>query len=271
MFKYKPDKLKNPDRVITLDENHRNVVKSFKDTRGELETKKHHLSTMSDEIRKYDKMSPKEISPEDMKRKFELKDEVEKLRHEIDDISNYKSELDYYSKIDDILLQYYNILDNTNRDTSKRETTDEVNNSQYKPVRKRTRRQQNTQQNILCFFEDKKPENKDNSNVVESKNNLLPKNKAILRDQYMNAINSNTLTKRNYNTSKYCEKCKLEKILVQNDGIYVCSKCGEADDALIESDIPNYKDSVIEKPSYPYKKINHAVEFLSVKMTKIKN
>jgi hypothetical protein len=39
--------------------------------------------------------------------------------------------------------------------------------------------------------------------------------------------------------------------------------CGDAESLLIESDIPNYKDSIMEKPTYPYKRGNHLAEWLN--------
>ena len=41
----------------------------------------------------------------------------------------------------------------------------------------------------------------------------------------------------------------MERILVQSDGLYVCSKCGDAENVLIESDVPNYKDREITEGS----------------------
>jgi hypothetical protein len=48
-----------------------------------------------------------------------------------------------------------------------------------------------------------------------------------------------------------------------SDGIFVCPKCGEFEQFVIESDIPNYKDQLQEKQSCPYKRINHFLEWLS--------
>jgi hypothetical protein len=51
--------------------------------------------------------------------------------------------------------------------------------------------------------------------------------------------------------------------LIQSEGIYVCQKCGKFEYIIIESEIPSHKDSMNEKPKYPYKTINHLIERLN--------
>lgn len=63
------------------------------------------------------------------------------------------------------------------------------------------------------------------------------------------------------NTSKPCINCGIDKILVYNEGIYACMKCGEVENCIIESEITNYKDPMVEKPTFPYKRKNHFCEW----------
>jgi hypothetical protein len=203
-----------------------------------------------------------------IKNKTNLKLKIEKIQSEISDISNNISELEYYSRVGDVLIPYYNILDNNEHPTqpipiNKIKSTE-------KGIRKKNKNK-NINSDILSFFHTTpSPSNcssvKSDSPIdVEEKSPLstsLPENRVALFDQYMKIIHNNT-SRRNKELTKFCDKCKQERILLQTDGIYVCSKCGEVENALIESDIPNYKDSVTEKPSYPYRKINHVIEWLN--------
>ncbi len=60
--------------------------------------------------------------------------------------------------------------------------------------------------------------------------------------------------------SKPCINCGIDKILIYNEGIYACMKCGEVENCIIESEITNYKDPMVEKPTFPYKRKNHFCE-----------
>lgn len=45
--------------------------------------------------------------------------------------------------------------------------------------------------------------------------------------------------------------------------MFVCPNCGETENAIIESDVPNFKETVSDKPSFPYKRSNHLIEWLN--------
>lgn len=76
------------------------------------------------------------------------------------------------------------------------------------------------------------------------------KNKATIYEQYMKVINSSYCMGSKINASTKCKKCDIDKTLVQSEGIYVCTECGEYENIIIESDVPNYKDQLQEKPAY---------------------
>jgi hypothetical protein len=61
--------------------------------------------------------------------------------------------------------------------------------------------------------------------------------------------------------SKPCINCGIDKILIYNEGIYACMKCGEVENCIIESEVTNYKDPMVEKPTFPYKRKNHFCEW----------
>src|SRR5438132_11060239 len=70
-------------------------------------------------------------------------------------------------------------------------------------------------------------------------------------------------SKKHLNHSYRCKKCNLEKIVIHNEAIIACPKCGESDDIFIESDIPSQRETFTEKPKYPYKRIGHCIEKLN--------
>ena len=45
-------------------------------------------------------------------------------------------------------------------------------------------------------------------------------------------------------------------------------KCGEVENCIIESEITNYKEPMVEKPTFPYKRKNHFCEWkLKLRLT----
>jgi len=66
-------------------------------------------------------------------------------------------------------------------------------------------------------------------------------------------------TKKIY--TKPCINCNIDKVLIYSEGIYACMKCGEVEHCIVESEITNYKDPMIEKPTFPYKRKNHFCEW----------
>jgi hypothetical protein len=55
----------------------------------------------------------------------------------------------------------------------------------------------------------------------------------------------------------------MDKILIYSEGMYVCFNCGDVENCIIESEVTNYKDPMIEKPTFPYKRKNHFCEWIT--------
>lgn len=96
---------------------------------------------------------------------------------------------------------------------------------------------------------------------IEKQIVITYKNKASLYNEYMHRIHKIKPTKLNQNIS--CSKCNLFKYIVQADGILVCPSCGQFSNSIIESEVVNFKEQKQEKANYPYKRINHFIEWLS--------
>lgn len=286
LFKYKPDKIKYRDNITTLDETHRKIIGDFERNRRLLSTTKKKLEELQNEYTMLNDKPVGTITINDVRRKGMLKDEIFRLNEEINDAENNISEIDYYSKIDDVLLKYYDIvgkvdrgIDPPNKDKpivstepeSPLDTLNKLNKKSRKtrkPSRKRMRSSKTHEsKDILCFFgnasvdqsKSKIEPNDENKKVIVEKSN---KNRATLFDEYMKLINNN-YTKRTIQYAKnikLCEKCHCEKTLIHSEGMYVCRNCGEVEYVVVESEVPNYKESTTDKPQYPYKRVNHLIE-----------
>ena len=60
-----------------------------------------------------------------------------------------------------------------------------------------------------------------------------------------------------------CSQCNHEMTLYPSDGLQICSKCGNQEYVLIESDKPSFKDPPLEVCYFSYKRINHFNEWLA--------
>ena len=78
------------------------------------------------------------------------------------------------------------------------------------------------------------------------------------------SIVDKTYVKKKSSIIKWCT-CGKEMTLIQSEGMFVCQSptCGLVDYVIIESEIPNYKESGNDKPVYPYKRVNHLIECLN--------
>jgi hypothetical protein len=317
-FKHKPDKLKYLSNINTLDETHRKYANDFEKRRSQVAEKKKMVTVYQKELNALENKNKELYTTEDSRRRAFIKQELSRLDDDIFDVDNDISELDYYSRTNDILMDYYNIIDDShdhNHDdhiyeddgqlpsikegvgeggidenieiSSKLEELNLKSQRKRKmkrPTRKRTRRvDSKSGKTILQFFGDNKLESEaseiteqsedpdaDDSEIPEESEQFgvviehVVSNRASLFDDYLMMID------RGYASSKtkvcpirMCTNCNVEKSLNQQEGAYICHKCGEVEHIIIESEVPNHKESLNEKPRYPYKRLNHLVELVS--------
>lgn len=291
-FKVKHDKTKNLIQINTLDENHKKIMNSFHNKRVYLPKKKKRLDIVKKQLDKLEKVNASLYTNDDIKKRSELKSEIQNLEDEINDIENDLSELDYYSKTEDIIMDYYQMIDHDddvfymeNPELSEAQDTNKIidsetehldklnminkNKRKIKKITKRRKRRivQTNQISILDFLSGNYQNTieETESDIIEIEPNS-PKNKSELLDQYMMLIDSNYACEKKQNEGKIkkCPLCNIEKTLMHSEGMYVCQTCGEVDFVIIDSEKPNYKEAVSDtKPGYPYKRINHLNEWLA--------
>jgi hypothetical protein len=107
--------------------------------------------------------------------------------------------------------------------------------------------------------------NSDDNNTINEENiSTIINEKGTLKEQYLSLTDSKYMCEKvKLSPIKKCSTCNIEKTLIQSEGIYVCQLCGKFEYVIIESEIPSHKDSLNEKPKYPYKTINHLIERLN--------
>lgn len=314
-FKYKPEKIKFVSKNTTLDDLHKQKLSEFEQKRNKLPKLKLLLDSYNNELNDLEKICERSYSLENNERKLFIKDEIKKIQEDIEEIDNHIYELEYFTKTNDILVEYYNIIDKDNINDSDNEnenfsdnykilsekynnknidsknndinsensesfskTLTELNilSQKKRKIKKETKKRiknvdiVSNKKNILSFFEiknndliinDSNNENKNNNNVILPIVNIVT-NKSSLLEEYINLTDKTTIAS-NKNMIKKCQFCNIDKILVQSEGCFVCPKCGDTENIIVESEIPSHKDSINEKPRYPYKRLNHFQEWLN--------
>jgi hypothetical protein len=97
-----------------------------------------------------------------------------------------------------------------------------------------------------------------NRSYSEEDKNIVKHDRATLYEDYKVMLEGYISKKKN---TKPCISCGIDKVLIYSEGIYACMKCGEVENCIVESEITNYKDPMIEKPTFPYKRKNHFCEW----------
>lgn len=305
-FKYKPERLKYLSNVNTLDEIHKKHANDFITQKHSLPEKKEIFNKTMKELTELENKGKDNYDINDIKQRAFLKDKLCKLEEDMFDIENGVSELDYYSKTNDILIEYYNIIDDNETDNNRIDTSSNITtvettvtntngiqissklvelnliSQKKRKVKKQTRKrirklEQKPANNILAFFGSSEQSHNSDSpsdTVSETPQNIslsdptpverVISNRASLFDEYLLRTDMNYASaKQKPRAVRTCYRCGIEKTLIQSDGIYVCQKCGEVENIIIESEVPNHKEGTSEKIKYPYKRINHLVELAS--------
>ena len=118
---------------------------------------------------------------------------------------------------------------------------------------------------IFEYFE-KKIKKENNKNKKTILHNFFNKKKEKdIKVEFNNNVFINKYLKPKLiiNDYKKCKFCCGEYIKVENEGFYICNKCGDQKRFLIRNEMPSYKDPPKEVCFYAYKRINHFREILA--------
>jgi len=161
------------------------------------------------------------------KLKNDISDQIIELEEEIKSIENNDDELNYLNDTSDILFKYY---DTSTKDKKIHMPTD-----------------------LQDFF----------VKIKETKKINDHDDKYYLFNKYMKITTNTELKKQSAISLKVCNICNIEKTLHLQEGYLTCTSCGLSEPIQMDSDKPNYKDSIIENKPNGYKRMNHFSELLN--------
>jgi hypothetical protein len=273
-FKCKPDKVRHAIDVNTLDGSYRKQADHFLKRRALLPKKKIKLKNLQSKLNKFESKNKIDFTTKDIKDTSNIKTEINNINDEIYDIENNISEIEYYSKIDDILMDYFEIIekDDNRLYNNNPELHEEkkINSDQYDysdleklsqlkskkkkklPVVKRRKRNGDVDTiNPIASYLGISSVNQDKETNDKSRAELHELYKIITDGEY-----HSDKIKKNRELKK-CPDCGNERTINQTEGISVCEECGLFEMVIIEPEKPNYKDNCVpEKPGYPYKRVS---------------
>ncbi len=207
----------------TLDKKHKEIIKNFQEKKNKEEELLYEINKINNDMIEIEKKKDY-FNNDNINQRAELLNRKSELENDIKNINTCFDEMDYYDKTGDLIIEYYQLRDNT---------------SEVKETR-----------NILEFLGKKKQEQPINSNNTSS-------NKAEIFNKYWQRvegirINIDDGSKR----IKYCKECNFEKIFDYSVSAFVCQVCGVVEEIILDEDrqIKDYS---------PYKRINHFREWLN--------
>ena len=276
-FKLKAKKNKCLPSFKTVNGTHQQFTETFEKKQLSLPEKKDNLDDMTRKLDIINKKPRHKYTTKDICMKSSLKTSIDSLRIEIADIENNVDELEYYSMTGNLLMDYYDIIEKYDNDDNSIKTIEHIpQNSKEKKELDRLElltleksKKKKTKQKTKRYYKKRKRYTTNIMNFLgvadNSEDEKNESNKATILDDFLGIIDGNYVSEKRdkYNPIKLCTFCSNEKTLIQAEGIYVCTKCGETEAVIIESERPSYKDPMPEKSGYPYKRMNHFNECIS--------
>lgn len=218
---------------ITLDAEHSKKIKQFQTTHQNITKDKELLENKEQEYNKLNETPTNELSDELLEYKMVLMDEIKELKRKINDITKNISLNKYLLDTSHILYNYY---DTTKKHTSKIQSS-----------------------SILDLFNDNTTRNDSKKiHIKDSKNEIINKYLLRVNNVYVDKQNNDNILEE-----YKCKMCENEMIIIQSEGLKICSKCTSQEKFLIDSDKPSYKDPPRELSYFAYKRINHFNEWLA--------
>lgn len=226
-----------------------------KEKLGYFENRKKDLPKKKKMLEKLEKTMEKELEDLNMSRVNALKEEIDLLVKDINNIENDFEENKYFLEAGPTIFQYY---DYTNQAYNK-DNGHEISKmllSKRKTILPDSKEAKKTKPKFFKTM--RKKENGTSMGNTICKKELL--------DQYRSSTDSNYVRKTNklqLDDEAICSSCNVPKVLNYTDSKYICEQCGVETMTHIDTDRPSFRDPPPEASYFAYKRINHFNELLA--------
>jgi len=260
---------------VTIDAKHSEMIEKFNKDKKSIPKLKNELKQLVEEYKNSKDNSLKNNSEYIIERNLK-KDKIYKLKNKINKILNNEELNNYYLEVGSLLHDYYNNIENSNSKKDNDIENFEENLLNYEEDDIKKTKNNKSQNSVIDFFNSReKDENMENndlntennytsmkiSDFIKEESNFKKKN---YLDDYLKKIDPSYVSNLIIDNMIFkCDQCNNEMTLYPSDGIQICSKCGNQEYVLIESDKPSFKDPPLEVCYFSYKRINHFNEWLA--------
>lgn len=259
---------------ITIDAKHSEMIEKFNKEKKQLPRMKNELKSLIEEYKNSKDNTLKNNSEYIIERNIK-KDNIYKLKNKINKIINNDEINNYYLEVGNLLHDYYDNIENLNKtDNDIGNFEENLLNYEEDSIKNNNKKSQNS---VIDFFNSREKddnteinENNDNessytsmkiSDFIKEESKFKKKN---YLDDYLKKIDPNYVSNFIVDNKIFkCSQCNNEMTLYPSDGLQICSKCGNQEYVLIESDKPSFKDPPLEVCYFSYKRINHFNEWLA--------
>lgn len=276
MFKEKSSKKriitnKHAKDSSTLDAKHQNMISQLTEKHNaltnmrfdlqqanqELERCRHYISEMKQadmvDTPEYDAAWSKNI---------DIQERIASLQKDIINLEECRDEIQYYEDTAQILLQYYDLLDNQDATTK----SQQISLAPVRATKGRKKLLPVSSRSILEALQITAPAPLPAEDIPTGPSIPPPVtthgiDKSSLVDEYLSMVETNYIRKKNYEHPGICEECNIPLICLQQDGIMVCSECGYQELLLVEQNRPILRQPSKEASHFSYKRINHFKEW----------
>ena len=230
-----------------MDALHNDKVKQFNSETNNLKKLEMEMVILNKTYNNLDKKLMKDLSSEQIEKKFVYKEKIDSLKHKINNIKTKKKDVEYFLDTGNLLFQYYTVKGDIASGNVKKNSIKKSDNTK----------------SVMEYFKSNSELSSDSSEDETSKTFKTYSSRANIYDQYMVKTDDNFVLKNESSEIDICKECKTEKTLYISDGKLICNMCGEETTILIDSDKPSYKDPPREVSYFAYKRINHFNEWLA--------
>lgn len=224
---------------ISLEKHVNLTYDKIKNQHNQLDNLKNQVKNLETELNKINEIIQSKINTEEdllpfFKQKNQLNDKINHLKNDIYKIEHDNAELNFISENGEFI---YNYFDNANDPNIVEDTKEMIQISESK--------------NAFKEYIVKPPTQNNNIDQSQIKN--------CIENHY------NDYLKNKMNNNKYlvCSNCGNENIVCPSENYIVCSICGYIEQKYIVDDNSQNSEVSINKTNYPYKRINHFIEWLN--------
>jgi len=264
------------NRATTLDARHQYMITQMTNSRNQIEILQKELdelyikqSTIKEDIdekQTHDDYDNKEYNSL-WDTYLEIADRIRELKHTLKTLELNTDEIEYFENTANILYDYYNLIEYQDVEPvtivappvknikGRKKITHPPNRSILEAFNKWTNNETN-EESIL-----------QNQEIIDTIQQVdiqqAPKQKSSLVDAYLSLIEPMHISTLEADaTSEQCRFCSTILTHLHQDGIMICTNCGNQEQLLVEQNRPVHRQTSKEANHFSYKRINHLNEWI---------